>query len=146
MFKCKIFNILFSYEDNEIGRFSSLHLCTFKYFWSLLCRIRRLNHYLRFYFRKPKIEWTWTNSYAGLVNLKSTCNPVSYGNVTSVLHKLYMLRERNHFLGFFSVVFSPFFLTNIQLDDLLGTCLRIYLWGVMTYFREYLCTEELEAF
>ena len=30
MFQCEIFNILFSCEDEDIGRFSNLHWCTFK--------------------------------------------------------------------------------------------------------------------
>ena len=33
MFWCEIFNILFSYEDEDIDRFSNLHYCTFKYPW-----------------------------------------------------------------------------------------------------------------
>ena len=30
VFKCEILNILLLYEDQDIGRFSNLHLCTFK--------------------------------------------------------------------------------------------------------------------
>ena len=29
MFQCEIFNILFSYEDKDFGRFSNLDQCTF---------------------------------------------------------------------------------------------------------------------
>ena len=38
MFLCEIFNILFSYEDKDIGRFSNLHQCTFNVD-SLFCKI-----------------------------------------------------------------------------------------------------------
>ena len=31
MFSCEIFTILLSYEDENIGRFSNLHQCTFKF-------------------------------------------------------------------------------------------------------------------
>ena len=30
MFKCEIFNILFSYKDENVGRVSNLHQCIFK--------------------------------------------------------------------------------------------------------------------
>ena len=56
-----------------------------------------------------------------------------------------MLEERNHFLGFFLCI-SPFSVTNIRLDALARTCLRIYLCSEMNYCREYFCAEEFEAF
>ena len=39
VFSCEIFNILFSYDHENISRFSNLHCCTFKdfYFCTKLC-------------------------------------------------------------------------------------------------------------
>ena len=40
MFSCELFNILFSYEDEDIGGFSNLHQCTFKKAKIFFCSVK----------------------------------------------------------------------------------------------------------
>ena len=141
-----------SYQLNSSKAVYAVCLCggDFNYFWTLLRHVRRfLYHYLRFYFRKPEFEWIWTVFKVRLIlNLPVILFPTRmWHNIlyTYKLHKFYMLEERNHFLDFLFCMFF-FLLTNIRLDALAGTCLRILLCSETKYCREYLCTKELEVF
>ena len=44
MFQCEIFDILFSYKDEDNGRFSNLHWCSFNL---EIAFIFKKNHFMR---------------------------------------------------------------------------------------------------
>ena len=122
----------------------------FKYFLTLLRYVRRfLYNYLRFYFCKFEFEWTWT-AFQGWLILNLTCNPVIWESAIKFYLHIYFTQirvKRKKSFSWLSSLYFPFFLlTNIRLDALVGTSLRIHLCSKLNYFREYLCTTELEVF
>ena len=66
MFYCEIFNILFSHQNEDIGRFSNLHWCTFKTIFAKIRQTRATPFLLKRKIcpefdrqRRLEISWAW---------------------------------------------------------------------------------------